>query len=522
MRTPKLNLARDFGNLKSDYAASTPSRFRRNRNGLWGSGDSHVANEFQFIRMREFVRDMDRNDFVIGQTVNRAVDNQVQQGFLFKPNTGDPALDEDLRQRWKDWADDPDACDLAGEFTFPDIEWLTTRAELVDGDIFVLPTTEGSLQVIEADRCRRPGNTTRNVVHGVLLDEYRKKLEFWFSRNQLNPYDRIYRVTDMIRVPTRDSDGNRQVFQIFNPERVSQTRGMTAFHAVFDVCGMVEDVNFATLVKQQMAACLTAFLERSDLYGQDLQLGERRTDALDDGTAAITEGLSPGQFIRGRKGEKLNLLSPNIPSNEFFAHMRFLLTVIGVNLGMPLLLVMLDSKEGNFSSLRVILDQAHLSFRRQQYRRSRQLHVPAAKWKIRQWITEDPTLARAAARTGIDIFRHTWKPPAWPYIQPLHDAQADKTRAENLLESPSQIAAENGRDFVDIVAETVRDNGHAVESAIRSAEALQKKYPNVQIHWRDILNRALPQGVTEREVVDDNGGQINGPKKPPAADNEDD
>lgn len=507
-RNKTANLIEDFSGLKSDYVGAIPSRFRRNRIGLFGSGDSHYANEFLFIRTREFVRDMDRNDFVIGQIVDRACDNQVQQGFLLKPDTGDAKLNKDLKARWKDWALDPDQCDLSGEFTFPHLEWLTTRAEFIDGDIFVLPTVEGSLQVIEADRCRRPANTTRNVVHGVLLDERRRKLEFWFSKNQLNPYDRIYRVTDMERVPTRDEDGNRQVFQIFNPMRVSQTRGVTAFHSVFDLCGMVEDVNFATLVKQQMAACLTAFLERGDTHAADLATGERRKDPLDDGTTAITEGISPGLIIRGKKGEKLNVFSPNIPSNEFFSHMRFLLTIIGVNLGMPLLLVTLDAKEGNFSSIRVILDQAHLSFRRQQHRRMHQLHRPTYHWKVRQWMSEDPALASAARKSNIQIFRHSWKPPSWPYLQPLHDAQANKVRAENLQDSPSGIAADNGREFADIVRETVRDNSLAVRKAIKAAELLKKQFPNVQLTWRDILNRALPQGVNEREVVDDNGGAI--------------
>lgn len=520
-RNKTQNLIEDFGSLKSDYVGAIPSRFRRNRIGLFGSGDSHYANEFLFIRTREFVRDMDRNDFVIGQIVDRACDNQVQQGFLCKPDTGDSKINKDLLARWNDWAEDPEQCDLSGEFTFAHLEWLTTRAEFIDGDIFVIPTDEGSLQVVEADRCRRPANTTRNVVHGVLLDERRRKIEYWFSKNQLNPYDRIYRVTDMEKVPTRDSEGFRQVFQIFNPTRVSQTRGVSAFHAVFDICGMVEDVNFATLVKQQMAACLTAFLERGDAYGADLTTGERRKDPLDDGTYAITEGISPGQFIRGKKGEKLNLLSPNIPGNEFFSHMRFLLTVIGVNIGMPLLLVTLDSKEGNFSSIRVILDQAHLSFRRQQHRRMGQLHRPTYEWKVRQWLSEDPALRSAAQKSKIDIFRHDWKPPSWPYLQPLHDAQANKVRAENLQDSPSQIAADNGRDFADVVRETVADNSMAVRKAIKAAERLKKEFPNVQLTWRDILNRALPQGVNEREMVDDTGGAV-GNSPAPAGKKQDD
>jgi hypothetical protein len=70
---------------RSDYAAATPSRFRRTRVGLFGSADCHYGNEMQFVRMREYVRDMDRNDAVIGQLTDRAVANIVQKGFTFEP-----------------------------------------------------------------------------------------------------------------------------------------------------------------------------------------------------------------------------------------------------------------------------------------------------------------------------------------------------------------------------------------------------------------------------------------------------
>src|SRR4051812_43192030 len=252
--------------LRSDYAAMTPSRFRRNRTGVasQGSGaDFHYRNESAFLRMREFVRDMDRNDAIIGSTVDKAVQQHVQGGFRLDPDTGDKTLDRDLWQRWDDYATEPDQCDIAGELEFADMESLALRHQFIDGDVFVLPTEDGPMQMIEADQCRTPSNSRRNIVLGIELDEQRRRQTYFFTKRSVNPMMPFEKVGDAEQIAARDEDGFKQVFQVYNAKRVTQTRGVTAFHAVFDISGMWEDANFALLVKQQIAACFGAFLKRT-------------------------------------------------------------------------------------------------------------------------------------------------------------------------------------------------------------------------------------------------------------------
>ena len=97
------NSVRAFGELKSEYQSMRDSRFRRRRPGvssMGGPADAHYASEGEFIKWREYVRAMDRDDFLIGPLVDRCVENQVQGGFAPEPQTGDPKLDKDLWQRW--------------------------------------------------------------------------------------------------------------------------------------------------------------------------------------------------------------------------------------------------------------------------------------------------------------------------------------------------------------------------------------------------------------------------------------
>jgi lambda family phage portal protein len=444
---------------------------------------------------------MDRNDTVVGSFIDRAVINTLQDGFTLQPKTGDKGLDKELLTRWEEWSTDADQCDLAGERTWYDIEYAALRAALVDGDMIVLPHVGGELEMVEAHRLRTPLNTRRNVVHGVLMDDNRKRQEYWLTRDDVDPLRVVKLVSDMRRYAVRDDEGHRQLYHIFNPKRVSQTRGVTAFAPVFNLLGMIEDVNFAKLVQQQVISCFAILRMPSigavDLPSTDQQLGARKQERLSDGTTRIDEAIAPGQQIVAEPGEKIEGFSPNVPGSEYFPHMKFLLTLVGINFGVPLVMAMMDASETNFSGFRGAVDEARKGFRRNQRWLIERLHRPAYGMKVRQWGADDPAIAAAAKRTGIFLFRHAWSRPVWPYIEPLKDASTDLLRKRNGLTSPRRLQAERGQSYPEITRETVEDNALAVILAKRKADRINTRFDDGQpVHWRDLLSMPSPDGVT--------------------------
>src|SRR5690606_16020992 len=200
-------------------------------------------------------------NMVIGQGVNRLADNVVQDGFTLDPDTGSPDLDNYLFERWQQWALDPRACHAAERCNWPQIEWLTFRHTIVDGDILNLPLETGQLETVEAHRLRTPRNTSRNVVHGVLINDLGAAREYWVTRLETDPMRPVQRVSDIKPYKAVDEDGFPAAFHVFDPRRFSQTRGVTAFAPIADPAGMHDDIQFATLVKQQVASCYTIFHE---------------------------------------------------------------------------------------------------------------------------------------------------------------------------------------------------------------------------------------------------------------------
>lgn len=496
--TGPAGVAEAWEQAKSDYRMSRPSRFVRKRSNLpynGSSADWHYRSEQLYYQDIEQARDMDRNDAIVGQTVDRAVANIVQDGFTLDPKTGDKKLDAELLSRWQSWAKDPDQCDIAGEFCFHDFEWYSCRDMLVDGDCINLGIDqEGCLQHLEAHNIRTT-TALDNTVLGVTKNIYGRRETYWVSSDPINPSKGKAEESKPLSV--RNDAGHRVLFHVYNPKRMSQTRGVTAFAPIFELAGMFEDIQFAKVVQQQVTSCFAVFRSRefqSNLPGTETEgYGESTTETTDSGTRTI-ENIAPGMEIIGQPGEKLEGFSPNVPNSEYFQHVKLMLQMIGVNLGLPLCLVLMDGSETNFSGWRGAVDEARKGFRANQRNLLERFHTPLYRWKVSQWMAEDRAIRTAAKKR--DVFAHNWNAPTWAYIEPVKEAQGDAIRLQNQLTSPRRLHAERGATWEEIASESIEDNMLAIVAAKKAAAQINKKYPSdTPVQWRELVNLPMPNGV---------------------------
>lgn len=519
-------IASAFEAIRADYDMSRDNRFVRRRTGLapqGGSADWHYRNEELYYRDIEKARDMDRNDSIIGQTIDRAVDNIVQDGFTLDPKTGDKAVDNELRRLWLGWSSDREQCDIQGEFCWLDFERHAMRSTLLDGDIMFLglggdDEYAGKLQSIEAHSVR---TTTRqeNTVLGVTKDEHGKRHQYWISRDPIEPGGQKEQAE---AVDVRDEDGLRQLFHVYKPDRTTQTRGVTALAPIFSVAGIRDDIQFAQLVQRQVASCFAVFRKRqyipNDPHSDTPGYGEGSTETTETGTRYI-ENIAPGMEIMGAPGEELTGFSPDIPGSGYEFQLKEMLTTIGVNLGLPLCLVLMDGSETNFSGWRGAVDEARKGFRVNQRNLIERLHSPVYRWKLSHWIAESPILQAALDDPEIRLSDHKWNAPTWQYIDPVGDAQGDMLRLQNALTSPRRLHAERGRDWEDVAGEIVDDYAHAIALAKAKAQVINGEYDDGQpVHWQQLMPIPMPTGVqmtmsdpnspqslSERDEVTNNG-----------------
>jgi capsid protein len=497
-----------FDEARLDYKASKRSgRFQRRRRGVpagGASGDWHMRSEGDFLWAGEMARELYRNDCVIGQLVDRAVASTIGSGLTPDPQTPDKSLNKDIKDRLTEELVDPDFCDTAGELTFHEIEEMTCREMFVPGDVFALPTdTEvsphGTVELRESHRCRSPSRTKKNIVQGVELDpSTRQRLRFWFTNEPIDPNSATsIKVGDLTPVPARDEAGEALVWHLAHPKRPTQTRGFTPLNPIIDVAGMHDDVQFAQVVKAQLAAFFL-LLENRDKSFFETNPDEPRTGTPDPYERNL-DNLRPGSRLRSPYGAKLEGFTPNIPNPEFFPHVKLILTLLGINLGLPLCVVLLDAAETNFSGWRGAIDQARIGFRGNQRRLRARLHRPFYRFKINTWADADPILATQRKKLGEKFLAHGWNLPGYPYIQPEIEAMADLVRLAHTLISPRRWAAERGFDWNELVAETVQDRTLAVRAALAEAQTINGEYglEGAQaVSWRDICPLPLPERVT--------------------------
>ena len=515
-RNQKSNVTELMAGARADYDAAKKTRFKRDRAGMMVStgsaADYHYRTESAYFGIIEQARDLFRNHALIGQAVRRLVANILSGGVTLDVRTGDKALDDDLSGRWADWSQDADQCDIQGEQDFHGLEKLTLQQVIVDGDLLTLPTIGGELQQIENHRLRTPHRTKRNIVHGVQLndsDKPRRREAYWIAHEDVEIYYPIPKASEMTRYPAR-VDGVRQVFHHYMPDRSTQTRGVSAFAAPMETAGMGDDLFFAQLVKAQMAAC--AVLIREYETGTDppaINSGgqDTRTEDRPNGETRQLAGYGPAMEMFGFPGETLKWQSPNVPNQEFFQHATLILSIIAVNLELPVQVLMLDASNTNFSGWRGAIDQARQRWLEIQRWLIQSLHTPVYRWKVRQWAGADPVMRRMLEeqektrrrRGGVDVFGHVWHPAGWPYIQPVEDATGDLIQLRNNLTAARRLTARRGIDYGVHLQESHEDQELRINSAHDAAKRVNGRNKSdegwVDVTWRDIDQSPMPEGI---------------------------
>lgn len=498
--------------LRSEYASTRDSRFRKRRStSAYGtSGDAHLpANKY--FQMLEYARAMDRDDPILGSILDRAEINTLQDGLTLDFDTGDVALDQDLIGDWNEWASKP--VDIAEELTFADFESAMFRASQVDGDTWALLLDDQKIQVFEAHRIRTPDDRQvrgRNIVQGVELSPVRKQLNAFITQDDLGTSIYDLPLAKFRQQPVWDEDGLRVFLQINAgpcPRRTTLTRGVSIYQKLFDLSGMLDDSEFAAILKQQLqnALVMTEEWEAGDT-GPAAPMGPQEINQVPtaEGTYAETiEGFSAGTVIRSKNGRKLKPFVNNAPGPEFVPHVKHILSVMGVNLGMPLVLVLMDASETNFSGWRGAFDQAKMGFRRNQSRLIRRCHDPVLAWRLAWRRRQDVALDKALTKVMLQARKagktwYTWHAPSWPYVNPMEDVQANLISVANYQEAPSTNAARNGRDYDREMQRGIEDRGRSIEWAMVEAKRLNERFPDADppVRWTDLYTPLQPKHVT--------------------------
>jgi len=379
---------------------------------------------------------------------------------------------QSIRDLWTEFAENSDAdgvTDIYGQ-------QATIASELFEaGEVFVRfrPRMEHDgltipfqLQIIPAEMLPfeknewsiSPGNYVQS---GIEFSPIGKRVAYHFLK-----YHPGVNASPMI-----DLSGNfftrvpaSEVLHIFKPIRAGQVRGIPRIVSSMMTLAMMDLYDDAELERKRTAALFAAFVKRPKGDDVDHPFGAVLNDTQEGSLVSTTLGrefvMSPGAVIELEPGEDVAFSEPADvgASYEMFQYRMLVRAAAGI--GIPYTDMTGDLRQANYSSIRAGL----VSFRRKIKAEQRQIITPQFCKPVFNRFLETATLAGVTPWTASEfmsnmreIAKVTWVYPAFDWVDPLKDMQAEDLAVQRRYKSRSSVILERGEDPEELDEQILMD-----------------------------------------------------------------
>lgn len=428
-----------------------------------GSADFHARYDRDLLVRQS--QQFDRDNGIYQGVLNRGIDNILGSGFSLQARTLSPRANAAIESAWKEYTWRPE---VRGLMSWWQTERTTLRRLMVDGDVGAILTDRGLIQPVVSERIRSGKSEVggNRIEQGVELDPLGAPLAFHVGN---------YNRAGFIGGQSRRYPAESFIF-IANLTCFTQTRGLPALLTNFPMFHRVNDICDSEAVAWQLLSRLALTVLKKDGAKVAHQLSDdpaTASSASAKDLATRIQDFDYGMIFHGEPGEEIKGIDRNIPGPNFTASITMFLRLLGLPLGLPLELILLDWSRTNYSSARAALEQAFRMFTCWQRLLIERWHRPIYLWKLRQWIAEGRVPNRA------DITEHEWITPSFPWIDQLKEAQAWGERIDRGLTTLGEACKALNRDRGEWLVARKRE----VEEAIEVADELNAKYPGANVSW---------------------------------------
>jgi lambda family phage portal protein len=181
------------------------------------------------------------------------------------------------------------------------------------------------------------------------------------------------------------------------------------------------------------------------------------------GQTTIPQDFEPGRFWRLGPGEGLTQLPCEYPSEAYGPFIQNMRRSQSMGLNVAYSQLTGDLSSVNFSSIRAGILTERDSWRQIQHWLITHMH----RRVFRAWALEaavNGVISASDAKAAIAA--QTWKPRGWRWVQPVDEVNANSMAVDQLFTTRSEIAAEQGLDFEDIVARQVEEEKMIVAAGL--------------------------------------------------------
>lgn len=465
----------DFG-VSSFQGAGTSAKELRDWNPLLASADYDLSGELHDLVARS--RDMDRNNGIASGAIQTLVDNVVGTGLRMQSRPDYLALGwtkeqadawaADVERKFKTWTETGE-CDATGECDFDTLTQLAFRTTLYNGEALGvarwLSQDPGrrwntAIQMVDPDRLGNPNQLMNSprLREGVEVDSRGRPVAYHIR--DTHPMDVPFSAASLNhqRVTARMRNGRRRVIHAFKRERVGQHRGIPIFAPILNNFRMLDRYHRTELQSAVVNSLIAAFIETTASAGDLAEHFQMSFEQYANARQQWEGQLEGGAMLQLPPGDKMQPFTPNRPSSGFAEFENATLRHISTGLDMPYELLMKDYSKTNYSSARAALLEAWRHFTG---RRKWLATYWAQPW-FELWLEEAINRGEVSA-PGFYENRHAytraqWTGPGRGWIDPVKEAEAAKLRQEAGVSTLQDEAAEQGRDWEEVLEQQAREN----------------------------------------------------------------
>ena len=448
----------------SGYDAASRERL----NGGWRAVNEPAQFTDQFSRdtVRARARDLERNSDMTGALISAFKRNVIGYGYTLQASTGNPKLDDQIETEWKRWCR-KQHCDITGQQNLNQILRMALARKKVDGGILIYKAYTGTgeiplqLQTFEVDELSAtqsaPKYAGNKVVDGVELNEYNRPVGYWIEQYSIDGFQ----LSEPVFI---DAD---RIIYLWQKKRPSQIREISDFASTITRIRDANELITAVSVKERIAACFALFIKRglptSGGFGRNV---ETKPDGRIEYKGKL---LSPGMIQEMNPGDEVQSVAPNGTHGEAAGMLKLEQQLIAAGQGVSYEAVSRDMSGVNYSSARQDIIEDDLTFAE-----DRELILELLDEIYESFIISG-YLAGVFKMKGFFTNRdkkhkflsHQWVSSPKPWIDPIKEANANRTALETGIKTYPQIAAEQGRDWKEMIDEIAEVKKYCAEKGVK-------------------------------------------------------
>lgn len=401
-------------------------------------------------------RDFVRNNMLYRGIIERAIDFAIGGGFVLQ-------ADNDLVD--KKWDEYIQGAEISGRYAGSKLPRAVAREFFYTGEGLVKIVPGLRLQLLESEQVTTGASANDT---GIIYSLEGKAQSFrvypWASRNTGEP----------ATVPAQD------MLYIVDYERPSSQRGMPVLQSVFPMLHRISDVCDSEALAWQMLSRL--FLK----HKSDSPTNPFDTTTTSGGGLDVTE-LPYALVANIGTDDDLESMDRNIPGQNFPNTLTTFCRLLGLPLGIPLELILMDWTKSNYSQTKAALMLCWERFRAIQAIFLNDFYEPLFNRVFNSWV------AAGLVPNTPEAKKHRFIPPQFPWIDAMQETQAyEKKLSLGLITHGETLKAlESERSRVLDAREL------EIKDAITRSENI-KKDTGVTVPWEYFAG--LTVGKTEQAV----------------------